>query len=313
MGDRTRTGPAQSNGKPVRSPADENLADGQVSGPEQDLRRTEDLLQAKIDELGSVSESLQAANLELAQSIHDLENRLESAHAALRESEANLRIISERSRGSGLDRADQQQRAMRDEAQHRVRNILAMIRSVVKRSAETSRSVEDYARHLEGRIGAMARTQALLIRNPGVGVDLAGLIMDEFVAQCPAEDRLRLSGPDVALAPKAAEVLTLALHELATNAIKYGALSIGDGYVDVAWQVDSNADQPWLRLTWVENGGPKSPQPARAGFGTELIAQRIPFELKGAAGIEFGEKVKATIAFPLITDSNVLRIGAPRK
>jgi two-component sensor histidine kinase len=197
------------------------------------------------------------------------------------------------------------------ELQHRVRNILAMIRSVVVRTAATSDSVEEYARHLEGRISAMARTQALLTRSPGAGIDLQNLILDELQAQIAQEDQVNCYGPDVLLSPKGAEVLTLAVHELATNSVKYGALSAPGGRIAISWDVDQQLNSPWLSLKWVESGVAVEREGKRQGFGTELITRRIPYELGGKGMMNFGRSgLTATIEYPLRPGDSILQTDA---
>ena len=199
------------------------------------------------------------------------------------------------------------------ELQHRVRNLLAMIRSIGRRTAMNADSVEDYSQHLEGRISALARTQALLTREIGRGVDLQNLVRDELEAQAAVPGRYAIEGEDVSLAPKAAEVLTLAIHELATNAVKYGALAEGDGRIDIGWVIEEGdgAGPPWLSFTWAEFGVAMDDGPRREGFGTELVTARVPYELKGEGRIEFRDSgVEATIRFPLVPGTSVLQTDA---
>lgn len=199
------------------------------------------------------------------------------------------------------------------ELQHRVRNLLAMIRSIGRRTAATAESVEDYSQHLEGRISALARTQALLTREIGRGVDLQNLVLDELEAQAALPGRYSVKGDDVPLAPKAAEVLTLAIHELATNAVKYGALAQGDGRIEIDWTIENGdgAEPAWLRFTWAEFGVALDGGPRREGFGTELITGRVPYELKGEGRMDFRETgVAATIRFPLVPGASVLQTDA---
>jgi PAS domain S-box-containing protein len=195
------------------------------------------------------------------------------------------------------------------ELQHRVRNILAVTRSIVSRSNDGERSTEDYVQHLQGRLSALARTQALLTRRTGAGVDLEEIIRDELLAQTVNDGQFLLSGPDVELSPKAAEVLTLAVHELATNATKYGAFSRTDGRLIVHWQVEARDGQRWLVLFWSERGVPIIDSiPRRLGFGSELISRRIPYELRG-----FGTFVlkpgglESHIEFPLRSGDSILQ------
>jgi two-component sensor histidine kinase len=186
------------------------------------------------------------------------------------------------------------------ELQHRVRNILAVIRSLVARSAETSDTVEDLAAHLDGRIAALARVQAVLVRNPSAGVDLETLVRDELLAQNADEDRLHVGGPEITLPAKAAEVMTLAIHELATNAMKYGALSQASGNLEITWRVDGDGPRQQLEIAWVETGVRIANQaPRREGFGTNLLKRRLPYELAGNADIEFRPGgLVCQIAFP---------------
>lgn len=196
------------------------------------------------------------------------------------------------------------------ELQHRVRNLLAMIRSIGQRTAATADSVEEYSQHLEGRISALARTQSLLTREIGRGVDLQNLVRDELEAQAALPGRYTVRGDDVLLAPKAAEVLTLAIHELATNSVKYGALAQGDGRIEIGWAVEdgNSAGPPWLSFTWTEFGVTLDGRPRRSGFGTELVTGRVPYELKGEGRMEFLETgVAATIRFPLLPGTSVLQ------
>ncbi|PAX07982.1 PAS domain S-box protein [Sphingomonas lenta] len=191
-------------------------------------------------------------------------------------------------------------RLLLEELQHRVRNIMAMLRSVARRTGETTDTVEDYVQHFDGRLSAMARTQALLTRAVHATVDLENLVLDELTMQAAEPDRYAVTGPDVALSPKAAEVLGLAIHELATNAVKYGALRQPDGRVDVRWALLQGDGKPQLGLIWSEFGVRTDGEPSRQGFGTELITRRVPYELRGTGTMEFRPTgLVATIEFPL--------------
>ena len=182
------------------------------------------------------------------------------------------------------------------------------IRSVAQRTAETTDSVEDYVQHLEGRISAMARTQALLTRDVHAEVDLENLIRDELEMQSAQPDRYRITGPDVSLPPKAAEVLGLALPELATKSVKYGALDTADGRVDVRWTLLEGDKVAQLSLIWSEFGVTIANEPTHKGFGTELISERVPYELHGTGTMEFAPTgLVATIEFPLTDQASILQ------
>ena len=160
------------------------------------------------------------------------------------------------------------------EMQHRVRNTLSVVRSIVRRTAEHAPSVEEFAAHLEGRIGALARGQSLVGATAGHGVDLELLINDEMLVHLAEEDRLRVAGPSVRLRAKTAETLALAFHELATNAVKFGALFAENGRVRVTWSV---VDGPCLKIVWQESGTKVAAlAPRRRGFGMELLGEQLP-------------------------------------
>lgn len=203
---------------------------------------------------------------------------------------------------TAITRAEERQRLLLAELQHRVRNTLGVVRSIVRRSAETSTSVEEYASHLDGRLNAFARTQALVTRDPENGVDLEYLVVEELLGYNAREgEQLRVSGPPVRFQPKAAETFGLAIHELATNAIKYGALSQPGGVVEVSWRVDDTANpSSWLMFEWREKGGPRVTPAKRKGFGSELLERTLAFEFKGKTTLTYNPSgVQCTIAIPL--------------
>jgi PAS domain S-box-containing protein len=217
----------------------------------------------------------------------------------------------------GQDVTDRKRNADRQavllaELQHRVRNVLAMVRSIVRRTVEGGASVAEVGEHLEGRIDALARTQALLTRTLGTGVDLEYLVREELLAQAAPEDQIAVAGPSIQLAPKAAEVLTLAVHELATNATKYGALS-GSGQLSVTWRTEERDDSSWLHFSWIESGvDVASELPQRTGFGTELITRRVPYELEGRAEANLRpDGMHCVLEFPLIKGQSILETGGP--
>jgi len=185
--------------------------------------------------------------------------------------------------------------------QHRVRNTLGVVRSIARRSAQTSTSVEEYASHLDGRLNAFARTQAMVTRDPESGVDLGYMVVEELLGYHAREgEQLRVSGPPVRLQPKAAETFALAIHELATNAIKHGALTQSIGRIDVSWRIDEAANSAELVFEWWERGGPAVAPPKRKGFGTELLERTLAFELKGKTTLVFDPSgVHCTIVIPM--------------
>lgn len=213
--------------------------------------------------------------------------------------------------------AAEHQAVLLSELQHRVRNIMALIRSITARTGQSAESVEDYARSMAGRLTAFARVQALLTRAANVGVGMAAIVESEIAAQAEHAGQYTISGPDVMLSPKATEVMTLAVHELTTNALKYGALSVPEGHVGASWQVVDKDGMPWLSFDWEERGAPrrravpsKSP---RIGFGSELIEGQIPYELGGVGRltVEAGG-AQCHLEFPLKSGASILETDAPQ-
>lgn len=129
------------------------------------------------------------------------------------------------------------------------------------------------------------------------------------MAQAAVQEQFALVGPDVELSPKAAEVLTLAIHELATNATKYRAFSRESGRLQVRWNVEPRDGQPWLILDWTESGVPiVDAAPRHRGFGAELVSRRIPYELRGSGDFELRPGgLHSHIEFPLIAGESILQ------
>ncbi|WP_175361067.1 PAS domain S-box protein [Bradyrhizobium sp. STM 3843] len=209
-------------------------------------------------------------------------------------------------------RNEERQAVLLAELQHRVRNVLAMVGSLVNRG-DSGSTTREFRERLGGRIAALARTQALLTRGAGVGVDLESLIHDELLSQAADAARVTIGGPRLTLAPKAAEVLTLAIHELATNAAKYGALRVPTGRIASRWKVEPVNGQSWLELDWQESGVEIAPQQnRRKGFGTELITRRVPYELKGRGALDLDAGgLRCHIAFPLKAGESILQTDRP--
>jgi light-regulated signal transduction histidine kinase (bacteriophytochrome) len=182
-------------------------------------------------------------------------------------------------------RAQDQQELLIAELNHRVRNILGLIRSLVKQSRGSARSIEDFTSAVDGRIHALAQAHDQLTEKEWKPVAFADLLHTELRAYLHGdESRLILNGPEIDLSPEAFSTMALVFHELVTNSVKYGALSAPAGSVEV--NVSFEADG-MLRLTWTEAGGPAVNPPSRRGFGTTIIEKSIPFELKGTAQIDF--------------------------
>ncbi|WP_294194243.1 GAF domain-containing protein [uncultured Sphingomonas sp.] len=204
---------------------------------------------------------------------------------------------------------EERQRRLVAELQHRVRNILTVVRSVFARTVEAGGALDDVADHFRGRLDALARTQAIVTQTASGHVDLENLIRDELLSVGVADgEAMTVSGPDVPLPARAAEAIGLAVHELAINAVKYGALKVPGAMLDIAWSLCGEAGDcsggrgtPTLCLTWVEKGVPAVPiSPSRQGFGTELICEALPYQYGARTDLAFvGGGVRCRIELPL--------------
>lgn len=192
------------------------------------------------------------------------------------------------------------------ELNHRVRNILGLIRALVARSRESANSLENFVQVLSDRIFALAQAHDLLTADSWQPISLQALLRRELDAYLNAEkNRVRLDGPPVLIDPQAFTVLALVFHELSTNAAKYGGLSDRHGAVSVTWSIDRTDA---LRILWRETGGPPVRPPQRQGFGTTIIERSIPFELQGEAEVRYHVSgVEAEFVVP----ANYVQPGAP--
>lgn len=206
-----------------------------------------------------------------------------------------VRDISERRQ------SEEHQRLLVAEIDHRAKNLLAAVQSMVLLSKREARSVEAYAATLVGRIGAMSRAHDLLSRENWGGARLHDLIRGELFALAgEGSDVIVIAGEDVRLEPRPAQTLALALHELTTNAAKYGALSVPEGCVTITSSVRRHPEGADLRLRWVEAGGPEVHPPVRRGFGSTLIERGIAHDLNGTSRTDFApDGLRCQIEVPL--------------
>jgi PAS domain S-box-containing protein len=196
-------------------------------------------------------------------------------------------------------RAEEQQRLLVAELDHRVKNVLASVAAVAMRTGERSGSTRDFIDTLNQRIHSMAEAHALLSRSRWQGVSLADVVNQEL-APFAAAGSVVVAGPQVALTAVATQALAMVLHELATNAAKYGALSTPQGRVSVLWEWRLNGRAPAsLKLEWHEQGGPAITTPTGAGYGTSVIRDLIPYELGGTVELEFASGgVRCIVVIP---------------
>ncbi len=187
-----------------------------------------------------------------------------------------------------LQRSQERHRSRMIELQHRARNILALVRSIVRRSSITADSTEYFASHLEARISALARTQGALIIDSHAGPELEDLILAEMTANAVRDGQFQLAGPSIRLSIRGAETMALTLHELTTNSLKFGALTAPAGRIAINWFIDDSMTPGRLRWHWAETGVTIADSaPRRRGFGQELIERVLPYELDARTRFTF--------------------------
>jgi PAS domain S-box-containing protein len=180
--------------------------------------------------------------------------------------------------------AEETQQLLLGELNHRVKNILASVQAIVQHTLRRTRDPAAFAESFAGRIQSMSRVHSMLTAATWKGAELRDLIRDQLLHGAVDETKVTAWGPIVELEPQMALHVALMVHELGTNAVKYGALSIPGGWVTITWTVEDQT----LKLRWEERGGPPSKAPARRGFGTTLIEQ--------SAGSEGGSARMSTTA-----------------
>jgi len=198
---------------------------------------------------------------------------------------------------------DEARNALVAELDHRVKNVLASVQSLAAQSARKTTSLDAFLKTFAGRLDAMASAHTLLTATRWRGADIGNIAAAELGGLAPGQ--ARWSGPEVLLNPRATNALTLALHELATNAVKFGALSAETGRVSVSWTARPEGG---FELAWVERGGPPVNTPTRRGFGATLLERVTGRELGGEARLEFmAGGVRATIT----ADATALAARSP--
>jgi PAS domain S-box-containing protein len=196
--------------------------------------------------------------------------------------------------------SDERQGLLIAELDHRVKNLLARVAVISSYTRLGSSSVDEFVQVLDRRIHSMAAAHSLLSQNRWNGVNLADLV-DSQLAPYATAANMTIGGPDVVLGPTVTQAVAMALHELVTNAVKYGALSSPNGHVSVKWnRQPADGASTRVKIEWRENGGPPVAPPAKSGYGTSLIREMIPHELGGAVDLAFvTEGVCCEIDVPL--------------
>ena len=206
-----------------------------------------------------------------------------------------------------LRQSEERQKMLMAELEHRTRNLLGVVQAIAIQTVRRSPSLEQFEREFARRLGALGRVQGVIGGADYRNVDLRELVAAELEAHYDdrlQSSRVRLNGPTASLSASAAQALGLALHELATNAVKYGALAQETGRLAVDWRIENRKGRPWVLLAWKESGVTvPAGDSKRAGYGRELIERALPYQLGAETCFRLeAEGVHCTIAVALPVD-----------
>ncbi len=197
-------------------------------------------------------------------------------------------------------RTEEQQALLMRELHHRVKNTLATVQAIMGSTAQSSETIDDFKNALIGRIASLAKTH-LLLSEEGRATTFANIVHSELDAFDDGSGRrIRISGPNIEIPARLALSLSMAIHELTTNAAKYGALSVYGGKVEVTWTLLIDATRQVLNFSWNESGGPPVKAPRRKGFGARLLEIVLPAQIQAKADIEHcPEGIRVHFAVPV--------------
>jgi two-component system CheB/CheR fusion protein len=201
---------------------------------------------------------------------------------------------------SARKRAEEERELLARELSHRVKNTLAVVEALA--SQTTGKTVEEFREKFAGRLRALAEAHTLLLDSDWRSVGLKTLFEQALSLYHVDEgQRVRIDGAAITVTPKQALGLRLIVHELATNAVKYGALSTEKGKIDLSWRTErTDGGQRQVRLVWKERGGPAVSAPDQTGFGARLIRSACEYDLEGEARLDYAPKgLSCEIAFPI--------------
>jgi PAS domain S-box-containing protein len=193
--------------------------------------------------------------------------------------------------------AEEQRDLLIKELEHRVKNTLTIVQSIAAQTFRHSKVDPAVQRAFEGRLITLSNVQAVLTQQSWDSAELHEVVRSALRAHgAPGEQHFRIEGPELQLSPQSAVALSMAVHELATNAIKYGALSAEAGHVDIGWSISDGR----FRWSWRERGGPRVKTPKRKGFGSRMIERALALQLSGKVAIDYAPAgVACTIDAPL--------------
>ena len=216
--------------------------------------------------------------------------------------DVTARKIAEEAVSASEAQAQETQRLLIDELNHRVKNTLATVQAMAEQTLRKSRDPAHFVESFRGRLQALSRAHDLLMRRTWTGVDLELLIREQLLVGAGQDAPIICSGPDIQLKPRQAVHLGLVLHELGTNARKYGGLKVPEGRIRVTWNLTDHGPCHHLEINWVESGGPAVSPPTGQGFGTLLIERGLKIRLVARRALASPRRASlATCAYRCLT------------
>jgi two-component sensor histidine kinase len=202
---------------------------------------------------------------------------------------------------SARKQAEERQALLVRELHHRVKNTLATVQAIMGSTARVSSSVAEFQHAFTDRIASLAKTHTLLTEHLHQAVSFRDLLASELDAfDDGSGERVKLAGPAVDIPSDLAVAVGMAIHELTTNAAKYGALSVLGGQVEVAWSLSIEAERRKLRMRWTERGGPAVEKPRREGFGSRLLRRVLGTQIHATVALDYDPRgLRARITIPL--------------
>jgi PAS domain S-box-containing protein len=217
-------------------------------------------------------------------------------------------VFVEGSDVTGQARSEQRQSLLIRELHHRVRNTLATVQGVMNTTAKSSATIEEFQEAFAGRIASLAKTHSVMTEEMKQSVSFLQLLNQELSPHCDGNgDRIRLAGPPVDLPSQIAVPISMAIHELTTNAAKYGALSIEGGRIEIEWSLIAPDSGPVLLCDWKEFDGPTVTPPAREGFGTMLLERVLAQQIKAEVNVAYDPAgFRLRMSIPLHVEGSTL-------
>lgn len=207
-------------------------------------------------------------------------------------------------------RADDHRKLLIGELNHRVKNTLAVVQSIASQSLGHASSMEEARDAFGSRLINLAAAHDVLTRESWAGANLMDIVVDTVAPHAGGENRFRIEGERVRLKASTAVAVAMALHELATNAAKYGALTGEEGHVDILWHLDGEGEDRRLKLFWTESGGPPVTKPTHKGFGSRMIERALAAELRGTVEVAYESSgVICTIDAPMPSGEEIGQFG----